>query len=110
MTAPKPHDPLADLREPAPAVGTLPVVAEPDPAEPEQEQAAETTPGRYDTLWHDDATARVVERWHGDQTAVAHLHGGGNCGCRYIASMALLEAVGIDLRAEVIDDDGDGGS
>lgn len=31
----------------------------------------------------------IIERWHADEVALGFLHGGGLCGCRYIATAAF---------------------
>lgn len=100
-------DPLADLRQdPAPGVSLAlpePLVL---PVEPEVPEVAQAEP--LDALWHQVATGRVMARWHDDETARSLLHGGGTCGCRYLVSLALTEAVGEPVELELVEpEDGD---
>lgn len=97
-----PADPLADLREPETAA--LPTAAVPVNDPPADEPAVlEAQP--LDLLWHNDAATKIVTRWHADLDLRAMLHGGGACGCRYLATVALLEAVG--APTETITPEGD---
>lgn len=34
-------------------------------------------------------TASMIDRWHADQVALGFLHGGGVCGCTYLARIAV---------------------
>lgn len=98
-------DPLANLRAPESTTPALPVVT-PEEAE---EAALEAGPAPQGQEWHDAAVSAVVARWHGDRVAVRYGHKGGSCGCRYLASLALLEAVGYAGATEEDEaEDGDG--
>lgn len=79
-------DPLADLREESP-----PTDPPTDPANSEPE--AVTIRPMVDQETWDAMVAEVVAAWHADTTSQGFLHGGGQCGCRYIARTALQVAV-----------------
>lgn len=107
--APAP-DPLAHLRAPeSAAVGTPPETA-PQPVEDLEEEEALARPQE----WHDAAVPAIVDRWHGDRVAQSYAHRGGTCGCRYLASMALLEVVGLaapePVRVSLTKGGGSGGA
>lgn len=108
--APAPDvDPLADLREPS-GVTVEPEPADSTPAGEATTQAPEGLPVVFDRLWHEQAAIQVVNRWHADRIASRYAHKGGTCGCRYLAQMALVEAVGIpapDPTQEDPEDDGE---
>lgn len=93
-------DPLADLRQDDTATGITTAPPEPDPADDEPQAAIVDGVLALDALWHQDAASRIVARWHADSTARTQMHGGGTCGCRYLAAQALLEAVGLPVEAE----------
>lgn len=111
--APAPDaDPLADLREPSGTDGTV------EPTPPTGAPAGETTqegevleapPVVFDRLWHEQAAIQVVNRWHSDRIASRYAHKGGTCGCRYLAQMALVEAVGIPAPDPIQEDPEDDG-
>lgn len=87
-------DPLADLREPEPAQGlTTAPQTPPEPQDPPEAENGPQEPVR-DVLWHGVAVVQIVERWHNDPVARAQMHGGGTCGCRYAAALALVTVHG----------------
>lgn len=92
---PQSTDPLADLRDGTspqigagaaepPAAAQLPEVLEVD--------VAVIRPMVSQEVW-DDMVVEMVTAWHTDPTSQGFLHGGGQCGCRYIAQRALQVAV-----------------
>lgn len=68
-------DPLADLR--APEVEAPPAIVV---------EIAPTV--LYSEADRDHAVAVIIAAWHADTTTQGFLHGGGQCGCRYIAGVA----------------------
>lgn len=81
-------DPLADLRtDPVPGISPELMQAEPG------EDGPVTIRPMVDQDTQDDMVAEVVAAWHADPTSQGFLHGGGQCGCRYIARQALQAAV-----------------
>lgn len=87
-----PEDPLADLREddsPGPPEGPSVQENTPEGAEP---VVAEVRPMVTAEL-HEVMVSEAVAAFHLDPTAQGFLHGGGVCGCRYIARQALAAAV-----------------
>lgn len=85
-----PVDPLADLRE-----------DEDTPLEGSQPgQDAQEGPGRALASQddHDTARAEIVAAWHADTTAHGFVHRGGQCGCRYLADLALRTAFPIQAN------------
>lgn len=100
--SPAPSDALADLRadftgtDDAPERGPEPLD---DPGPSERTAAAQGTP----LASPDDRDAQralVITAWHADTTTVGFLHGGGMCGCRYIANAALDAVLPVHLNAE----------
>lgn len=88
--APAPvQDPLADLREPTDergqATGGLATLTQAEQAEPARVLLTQDA-------W-DAARAEVIAGWHADTVALGFLHKGGNCGCRYLAGIALSAAM-----------------
>lgn len=82
-------DPLADLREPD-EPGLIPTApADPDVAE---EPVFEVRP-MVTKATQEDMVAEAVAAFHRDPTTQGFLHGGGQCGCRYVARVALQAAV-----------------
>lgn len=71
----QPADPLADLREDAPAGPPAPEVVE------------DAAPF--------DVVGAIVAEWHSDTTAQGFAHKGGACGCRYLA-LGALRAAGLE--------------
>jgi len=104
MTRPqnRPPDPLAEFRQDEPAAGIT--TAAPVPANDEPEPVDVLAGVPLDLLWHQDAASRIVRRWHDDRDTLAQMHGGGSCGCRYLATVALLEALGQPVEAEAVTD------
>lgn len=107
QTTPKPPatpDPLADLREDdAPGLPGGSVI--PGNSEPELEAdaapiVADIRPMVTEDTWETMVTEMVVA-WHQDLTSQGFLHGGGQCGCRYIASHALRVAVPVITEADL---------
>ena len=91
---PPPEDPLADLRQdddtpPAPPEEETPPVQENGEDQPED---GEVRPMVTQEVWDEMVTEAVVA-FHQDPTSQGFLHGGGQCGCRYIARVALQAAV-----------------
>lgn len=95
-----PEDPLADLRDPedvppVPVQGDevdvteLAVMAEHGPAQLLVTQER-----------HDEMVSEAVAAWHQDPTSQGFLHGGGQCGCRYIARLGLSTALPIQPAEE----------
>lgn len=79
-------DPLADLR--ADVRADVPASAPTAPvsllkAEPRRAPAPE------DEHTGEAALARIVGSWHANVTTASFAHGGGTCGCRYLAQTAL---------------------
>lgn len=94
-------DPLADLREPDDAPTDLPAQADPAaPGEAELEPAVQVRPMVTQGI-HDEMVAEAVAAFHRDPTSQGFLHGGGQCGCRYIARIALQAAVPIVTEADL---------
>jgi hypothetical protein len=100
-TAQKPallEDPLADLRDaddddnPA-----APTVLENGEEEPE---AVEVRALVTQETW-DEMVSEAVAAWHQDPTSQGFLHGGGACGCFYIARHALRAAVPVAAQEDV---------
>lgn len=96
-----PADPLADLRQsdegnvttqqPAGAPSATPEApTAADAATDPQEPASEPEQIATDAAWHQEAASSIVDRWHADDVARLQMHGGGTCGCRYAAAMALV--------------------
>lgn len=86
-------DPLADLRQedaPTGLPGQAPTAPPEQPAAPPVEPDADAAEPVHDTAWHQEAATAIVERWHGDMVTRAQMHGGGTCGCRYAANLALV--------------------
>lgn len=85
-------DPLADLREdddtPGPeaveTTGTATIDVDP---------AVLTVRPMVDQATQDEMVAEAVAAFHADPTSQGFLHGGGQCGCRYIARQAIQAAV-----------------
>jgi hypothetical protein len=96
-------DPLADLRDVSslaavegPSAAPAPL---PGPAASTETQDEPAAPGEAqglvtDALWHQAAVALMVATWHRDRTAQSLGHGGGTCGCVYLARMALVAVHG----------------
>ena len=96
MTRPqnRPPDPLAEFRQDDATAGIPTAAPEPEPT-PEVEPVLDVLVGEpLDLLWHQDAAVRIVTRWHDDPDTRIQVHAGGTCGCRYLATIALVEAVG----------------
>jgi len=98
MARTAPIDPLADLRAADTDPGLPPADDDPTPNAPLD--VAATTPA-----WHQDAQTAIVTRWHTDPTASSYAHAGGTCGCRYLARLALVEAVGAPALEVIPDGD-----
>lgn len=105
-------DPLADLRggtegpDLAP-LPTLPPSADGTdlPDDGSEAEGIDVRPMVSPDLW-DEMVAEVVAAWHADPTSQGFLHGGGQCGCLYIARAGLRAAVPVSvlvLDTEVID-------
>lgn len=87
-----PEDPLADLRdadEPGPP--TVPGNGQ-EPEDQGPDLHGEVRPMVTQELW-DEMVSEAVASWHQDPTSQGFLHGGGQCGCLYIARHALRAAV-----------------
>lgn len=88
-----PEDPLAELREPATT------------DEVEGGGTGDALPPialvTQDT-W-DQARAQVIAGWHGDPVSLGFLHKGGNCGCHYLAGIALQAAMPVQPDLEPLD-------
>ena len=91
-----PADPLADLREPDDEQAPPPPQEEQQP-EGEQE-AAELRPMVSEEM-HGEMVAEAIAAMHADPTVQGFVHGGGQCGCRYIAGVVLRAAVPVALDA-----------
>jgi len=102
-----PEDPLADLRQDddGPGLilpgggqvggdGILPL------EEPEEPEAGEVRPMVSQEVLDEMVTEAVVA-FHRDPTSQGFLHGGGQCGCRYLARVALSAAVPVVTEADV---------
>lgn len=103
-----PADPLADLR---PDDDTPNVPAVVSDAQPNDDTEEPFVLDALDAAWHEDAQTRIVAAWHRDRTAQGFAHKGGVCGCRFLARVALVAAVGepVALPDDVEDEpDGDG--
>lgn len=117
-----PEDPLADLREPDDAPTDLPAQHDPigrqapdcpecPDAEPGMGCAACGKPVEVLAVTdirpmvtqgiHDEMVAEAVAAFHADPTSQGFLHGGGQCGCRYIARIALQAAVPVVTEADL---------
>lgn len=83
-----PPDPLADLR----ADDAPPPEVQQGEAPGEETEAVEIRPMVSQGTW-DEMVAEAVAAWHMDPTSQGFLHGGGQCGCFYIARQALRVAV-----------------
>lgn len=92
------QDPLAHLRAPEAAVAQTAPGAPVEPSEVEEPTEGLAQPQE----WHDAAVSAIVARWHTDRTAQKYAHKGGSCGCRYLATMALLETVGVAEPVEEV--------
>lgn len=100
-----PEDPLADLREPdAPGLPEGPSVQGNPPEEEPQDQPedGEVRPMVTQEVWDEMVTEAVVA-FHQDPTSQGFLHGGGQCGCRYIARVALQAAVPVVTEEDLED-------
>lgn len=74
-----PADPLADLREPDPVVIQVPIAVQVD-----------------GTSTLDQRRAAMITAWHADPVAQSFGHGGGTCGCLYLANAALKALGALD--------------
>ncbi len=86
-----PPDPLADLRS-DPTPGSTPDQVDPAP-EPDPAPEGVSIRPMVDQETHDEMVSEVVAAWHADPTSQGFLHGGGQCGCRYMARRAMETAV-----------------
>lgn len=104
MTRPqnRPPDPLAEFRQDDAPAGIPTAAPEPEPTPEPVLEAITGDVEALDLLWHQDAAARIVKRWHDDRDTAAQMHGGGTCGCRYLASIALVEALGQPAEAQPV--------
>jgi hypothetical protein len=101
--APEPApDPLADLRDDGPE-GLPPIAPEDDgtdlPEDGTEAEGVELRPMVSPDLWA-EMVAEMVAAWHHDPTSQGFLHGGGQCGCFYIARHALAAAVPVAILDE----------
>jgi hypothetical protein len=98
-------DPLADLREP----DDLDRYADDDA--PEEPKGLELTLGEGGQVlvtqeaW-DEARAVVIAGWHADSVSLGFLHKGGNCGCRYLAGVALTAVLPVAPVVDELDPQG----
>lgn len=77
------------------------------PEAPQDDQGDQDAPqeGAHDAVWHQAATADIVSAWHSHPTASKYAHRGGSCGCRLLASIALVKVHGEPTEpVEVVDD------
>lgn len=106
-----PEDPLADLREPDDAPTDLPAQHDPIGSQcqvPDCPEAHDPEPVAVVNIRpmvtqgiHDEMVAEAVAAFHVDPTSQGFLHGGGQCGCRYIARIALQAAVPVVTEADL---------
>lgn len=97
--APEP-DPLADLRGDD-DLADLPALpgATDLPDDGTELEGVELRPMVSPDL-RDEMVAGVIAAWHADPTSQGFLHGGGQCGCRYIARHALQACVPVAILDE----------
>jgi hypothetical protein len=106
-----PADVLADLREDSEPIP--PIASEdgtPLPEDGTKAEGVELRPMVSPGLW-DEMVAEAVAAWHQDPTSQGFLHGGGQCGCFYIARHALRAAVPVATLGETeetVTEDGSG--
>lgn len=79
-------DPLAEFREPT--SDRYPGEQTDTPPEQESVSVAVITQDAWD-----QARAQMVAGWHADTVSLGFLHKGGNCGCHYLAGVALTAAM-----------------
>ena len=85
---PVPEDPLADLREDDDETPT----EDPIQGNSEEPEPVVIRPMVDQDTW-DEMVAEAVAAFHQDPTTMGFLHGGGQCGCRYVARVALRATV-----------------
>lgn len=100
-----PPDPLADLRDSddTPDQTLPPIAPQGDGTDlPEDGTEAEGVELRpiVSAELHSEMVAEVVAAWHHDPTSQGFLHGGGQCGCFYIARHGLQAAVPVAVLDE----------
>lgn len=97
-----PEDPLADLREEdaeaAPEGPSVPGNEEPEPV------VVEVRPMVSKETQEQMVTEAVVA-FHQDPTTQGFLHGGGQCGCRYVARVALQATVPVMTEEDLEEKD-----
>lgn len=97
----KPEDPLADLREPddagPPEGPSVQVDSDLEPAVDIRPMVTQET--------QESMVSEAVAAWHADPTSQGFLHGGGQCGCRYLARQALQAAVPVMTEEDLEEKD-----
>jgi hypothetical protein len=95
-TPPPVEDPLADLRE------SEDIITEPETVHlnGDPEPVGFLRP-MVDKATQDEMVAEAVAAFHADPTTMGFLHGGGQCGCRYVARVALQAAVPVMTEADL---------